>query len=187
MKRQPVAETTAAADYGTAFVTTRDGRRAPARIGAGDGMELADVAFDKNTTVRVARRADPLLTILEPRRSNVEGRTRYLAAEQFRRDCAVADGAVGESERLGISGGGSGDGGRIAVLDAQTRVRRAWVSVRADDTDAETPDAIRLIVLGLFTPTAVDGSRRYIRGSARTLLLAGLDRLADHYGLITTR
>ena len=186
-KKRRMFEVAPAADYGPAMMRDRDGRLRAAWDGAAAGIELADVPDidrpDKRVTVRVARRRDPLMAILEPRRDG-PGRVQFLAAEQFRLDTALADGVRGENERLGISGGTSGDGPTQTMIDAQGRVQRAWLAIRGPQNEAEVADVVRLVVLGLATLESLDAARRTRRHTGRAILLVGLDRLACHYGLI---
>lgn len=180
-------EVAPAADYGPAMVRDCDGRLRPAWDGAAVGIELAEVPDidrpDKRVTVRVARRMDPLIAILEPRRDG-PGRMQFQAAEQFRRDCALADGVRGENERLGVSGGTPGCGPTETMIDAQGRVQRAWLAIRGPENDAEVADVVRLVLLGWATLERIDAARRVRRHTARAKLLVGLERLANHYGLI---
>ena len=78
-------------------------------IGAAAGIELTEIPDvarpGERFTVRVARRSDPLLSILDIRRDGPE-RAWFAAAEQFRTDSALADGAPGGSSilaRLGLA------------------------------------------------------------------------------------
>jgi len=177
------------ADYGTAFVATRDGRRAPAPIGASQGIELTDVPDidrpHKRVTVRVARRVDPILGILDIRKNDAD-RGRYLAAEQMRRDSAIADGAAGWNEQgsAGVSGGHGGLGPSAAMIDAQTAMRGVWRAVRGPENDAAMADVVRIVVLGFGTLALVASTKRCRHAAARDLLFRGLDRLVDHYGLM---
>ena len=185
-KKRRIIEIAPAADYGPAIIRGCDGRLRAAWNGADTGIELADVPDidrqDKRFTVRVARRRDPLMAILEPRRDG-PGRIQFLAAEQFRRDTALADGVRGENERLGISGGTAGDGPTQTMIDAQGRVQWAWVAILGPRNEAEVADVVRLVVLGLATLETLDAARRIRRHTGRAILLVGLDRLACHYGL----
>ena len=163
-----------------------DGRLRSAWDGAAAGIELADIPDidrpDKRVTVRVARRTDPLVAILEPRRDG-PGRIQFLAAEQFRRDTALADGVRGENERLGVSGGTLGCGPTQVMIDAQGRVQKAWSAIRGPGNDTSAADVVRCVVLGGATLERVVEARRATRQTARPLLIDGLERLACHYGL----
>jgi len=174
-------------DYGPAITRDHRGRPVPAAIAAGLGVELADVPdLDRpgvRVTVRVARRADPLVGILDWSSRSGPDASRYMAALQFRRDSAIADGAHGEIERIGVSGGGSNGGPTIARLDAQGRVRRAWLAIRGPTNDAWVAQVITAMVLGFATLEAAQRISHCRRETARERLEVGLDRLADHYGL----
>ncbi len=185
-KKHRVIEVAPAADYGPAIIRDSAGRLRTAWAGADAGIELAEVPDidrpHKRVTVRVARRTDPLIAILEPRRDG-PGRMQFQAAEQFRRDSALADGVRGENERLGVSGGAPGYGPTETMIDAQGRVQRAWLAIRGPQNDADVADVVRLIVLGWATLERIDAARRVRRHTARAMLLTGLERLASHYGL----
>lgn len=185
-KKRRMIEVAPAADYGPAMIRDRDGRLRAAWDGAAAGIELADVPDinrpDKRVTVRLARRTDPLIAILEPRRDG-PGRMQFQAAEQFRCDSALADGVRGENERLGVSGGTLGCGPTETMIDAQGRVQRAWLAIRGPQNEAEVADVVRLVVLGWATLERIDAARRVRRHTGRAMLLIGLERLAIHYGL----
>lgn len=125
---------------------------------------------------------DPLIAILEPRRDG-PGRIQFLAAEQFRRDTALADGVRGENEHLGVSGGTVNGGPTQVMIEAQEQVRRAWLAIRGPQNEADVADVVRLVVLGWATLERIDAARRVRRHTARAMLLIGLERLAIHYGL----
>lgn len=184
-KKRRMIEIAPAADYGPTMIRDRDGRLRAAWDGAAAGIELADVPDidrpDKSVTVRVARRTDPLIAILEPRRDG-PGRMQFLAAEQFRRDSALADGVRGENEHLGVSGGTVNGGPTELMIEAQGCVQRAWLAIRGPQNDAEVADVVRLVVLGWATLERIDAARRVRRHTARAMLLVGLERLASHYG-----
>jgi hypothetical protein len=185
-KKRRMIEVAPAADYGPTMIRDCDGRLRAAWDGAAAGIEMADVPDidrpDKRVTVRVARRTDPLIAILEPRRDG-PGRMQFVAAEQFRRDSALADGVRGENEHLGVSGGPVGVGPTEVMIDAQGRVQRAWLAIRGLQNEAEVADVLRLVVLGWATLERIDAARRVRRHTGRTMLLVGLERLASHYGL----
>jgi hypothetical protein len=69
------------------------------------------------------------------------------------------------------------------VLQAQGRVRRAWAAVRGPGNDAAVADTVRLVVLGWASLRAIGDARRFHRQTAGALLVVGLERLANHYGL----
>ncbi len=185
-KKRRVIEVAPAADYGPAIIRDCAGRLRAAWDGADAGIELAEVPDidrpDKRVTVRVARRTDPLIAILEPRRDG-PGRIQFLAAEQFRRDTALADGVRGENEHLGVSGGTVNGGPTQVMIEAQEQVRRAWLAIRGPQNEADVADVVRLVVLGWATLERIDAARRVRRHTARAMLLIGLERLAIHYGL----
>ena len=185
-KKRRVTEAAPAADYGPAMIRGCDGRLRAAWDGAAAGIELADIPDvdrpDKRVTVRVARRTDPLVAILEPRRDG-PGRIQFLAAEQFRRDTALADGVRGENEHLGVSGSRTDGGPTQVMIDAQGRVQKAWSAIRGPRNDTSAADVVRCVVLGGATLERVVEARRATRQTARPLLIDGLERLACHYGL----
>ena len=185
-KKRRVIEAAPAADYGPAMIRDCDGRLRAAWDGADAGIELAEVPDidrpDKRVTVRVARRTDPLIAILEPRRDG-PGRMQFVAAEQFRRDSALADGVRGENEHLGVSGGTTDGGPTQVMIDAQGRVQKAWEAIRGPRNDTSAADVVRCVVLGGATLERVVEARRATRQTARPLLIDGLERLASHYGL----
>lgn len=174
-------------DYGTAY-RQRDGRVVPTGIGASDGVELAEVPDidrpgQRGATVRVARRADPLIAILDPRKDG-PGREQYLAAETFRRDSAIADGAANTNDPLGtwVSGGANGTGPTGAQIDAQTRMRAAWLAVRGPTNDADVANVVRLVVLGYATLERARTHAKRRHEVVRAWLIEGLESLAAHYG-----
>lgn len=185
-KKRRMIAVAPAADYGPTMIRDCDGRLRPAWDGADTGIELADVPDidrpDKRVTVRVARRTDPLIAILEPRRDG-PGRMQFVAAEQFRRDSALADGVRGENEHLGVSGGATDGGPTQVMIDAQGRVQKAWEAIRGPRNDTSAADVVRCVVLGGATLERVVEARRATRQTARPLLIDGLERLASHYGL----
>lgn len=159
----------------------------PSRIAAGNGIELADIPdIDRpdRRSVRVARRADPLLAVLLIRNRDRDDGQYYLAAERLRRDIDLAQGLVGEQERLGgVSGGGNSGGLPLTILNAQTRVRLAMEAARGSENNADIADVIRLVVGG-WVPLGVVTKRRRYGKPALNLLRDGLERLAVHYGMI---
>jgi hypothetical protein len=161
--------------------------RGSAAVQIAPDLELADIPDidrpNKRVTVRVARRVDPLILILDPYRRTGPGQVQFLAAEQLRRDTAIADGIRGEHAPPGISGGRTPGGPTETMLDAQGRVRRAWSAVRGPENNTAIADVVRLILLGWATLERLDASRRARRHTARRMLLVGLDRLAEHYGI----
>lgn len=173
------------ADYGHAF-HRRNARLVPTRIGAADGMELADVAdIDKpnkrDATVRVARRIDPLIAILDIKHEGPE-REQYLAADKFRGYSAIADGIRPMNWALFVASRADGQTPGQLMLDAQRKVRLAWIAIRGPENNSLVADVVRLVVLGYITLQAVDISRRCRHGASRILLDLGLCRLADYYG-----
>ncbi len=174
-----------ATDYGPAFTRGRDARPVPAWDGATDGIELADIPDiarpDTTHTVRVARRADPLVALLQPRKDG-PGRPQYVAAERFRMDTALADGVGGQSDGVAVQGGGGGVGPTGTMLDAQGRVRDAWLAIRGPANDGDIADVVRAVVLAWATlDTYRAAGRRVRRGTVREALDTGLNRLVDHY------
>lgn len=188
-KRRAELRVTDMVDYGPSITRDYRGRPVPAAIAAGIGVELADVPdIDRpgvRVTVRVARRSDPLSAILNWDSRTGPDASRYMAALQFRRDSAIADGALGEIERVGVSGGGANGGPTIARLDAQGRVRRAWLAIRGPTNDVWVAQVITAMVLGFATLESAQRISHCRRETARERLELGLDRLADHYGLTT--
>ena len=189
-------------DLGHAFVR-RNARIVPqARLGAAQGMELADIVdIDhpdrRGASVRVARRIDPLIAILDITHDG-PGRAQFLAAEEFRRHTAIADGIRPMNWASYIAHSLDGQTPAQIMLDAQRKVRQAWLAIRGpenqavirrpDDKIVVIPgeilaDVIRLVVLGLVTLQVVDMSRRCRHGTSRELLDIGLTRLTDHYGM----
>jgi hypothetical protein len=172
-------------DYGHAFIR-RNARVIPTRIGAADGMELADIVDidhpdKRGATVRVARRSDPLLGILDITREGAD-RGMFEAAEQFRFDSAVADGIHTENLWMMVHHPAEGQTPAQMRLDAQKKVREAWLAVRGPENNVVVADVIRLVVLGCVTLQVVDMSRRCRHGRSREALDLGLERLADYYG-----
>jgi hypothetical protein len=179
-------------DYGQAF-EHKHGRVLPRlRIAASDGMELADVVDidrpdQRGATMRVARRVDPLLVILDIADRDGPGPTQYLAAEQFRQHCHLANGsaAIVRADLLArvLSLGQASDTQApiLARLDAQRKVRQAWLAIRGRSNDLDVADVVRLVVLGWQSLHAVDKHRHWRNGRSRKLLDVGLVRLADHY------
>lgn len=191
-------------DYGHAFVR-RNARIVPqSRLGAADGMELADIAdIDhpdrRGATVRVARRIDPLIAILDLTHDG-PGRQQYLAAELFRRHNAVANGSRSVNWMMFCQSQPDGQTPAQLRLDAQSKVRESWLAIRGPENRAtiahkdplKSPivvpgeilaDVIRLVVLGHVTLQVVDNARRCRHGASRDVLDIGLNRLTDHYGL----
>jgi len=172
-------------DYGHAFVR-RNARMVPTRIGASHSMELAEIAdIDhpdrRGATVRVARRVDPLLGILDIGREG-PGRGQFDAAEKFRFDSAVADGIRTENLWMMVHVAADGQTPAQMRLDAQRKVREAWCAIRGRENNAIAADVVRLVVLGCVFLNKVDESRRCRHGQSRELLDLGLTRLADYYG-----
>jgi hypothetical protein len=173
------------ADYGHAFIR-RNARMIPTRIGAASDMELADIADidhpdKRGATVRVARRVDPLIAILDIHRDG-PGRQQFLAAEEFRWHASVADGQRAQELWTMIHGSADGQTPAQVVLDAQKKVRQAWLAIRGPENDSLVADVLRLVVLGWMTLQRVDESRRCRHGRSREVLDVGLSRLADYYG-----
>ena len=173
-------------DHGHAFVR-RNARIVPTRIGAAAGMELADIPdIDhpdrRGASVRVARRIDPLIAILDITHEG-PGRSQFLAAEEFRRYNAIANGIRPMAWASFIACAHDGQTPAQLLLDAQRKVRQAWLAIRGPENNTTVADIIRLIVLGYQTLQAVENARRCRHGSCRTLLDVGLTRLADHYNL----
>jgi hypothetical protein len=173
-------------DYGHAF-HRRNARVIPTRLGAADGVELADIPDiehpdRRGATVRVARRADPLILILDITHDG-PGRAQFLAAEEFRRYSAIADGIRPANWLLFCRSVADGQTPAQLLLDAQRQVRRAWFAVRGPENNALVADVVRLVVLGYRTLQAVDNARRCRHGTSRNLLDVGLNRLTDHYGM----
>ena len=174
-------------DYGHAFVR-RNARIVPqARLGAAQGMELADIVdIDhpdrRGATTRVARRIDPLIAILDITHDG-PGRAQFLAAEEFRRHTAIADGIRPMNWASYIAHSLDGQTPAQILLDSQRRVRQSWLAIRGPENNAIVADVIRLVVLGYLTLQVVDMSRRCRHGTSRELLDIGLSRLTDHYGM----
>ena len=174
-------------DFGHAFIR-RNARVVPqARLGAAQGMELADIVdIDhpdrRGATVRVARRIDPLISILDISRDG-PGRAQYLAADEFRRHSAIADGIRPMNWASFVSINADGQTPAQLLLDAQRKVRQSWLAIRGPENNAIVADVIRLVVLGYLTLQVVDMSRRCRHGTSRELLDIGLTRLTDHYGM----
>lgn len=173
-------------DYGHAFVR-RNARLQPTRIGASQGMELADIVDidhpdKRGASVRVARRIDPLIAILDITRDG-PGRAQFLAAEEFRRHNAIANGIRPMAWASFISATADGQTPAQLLLDAQRKVRQSWLAIRGPENNALVADVIRLVVLGYMTLQVVDLSRRCRHGTSRELLDVGLTRLTDHYGM----
>lgn len=191
-KRMRNAEATSHADFGPRLA--RKGARIEAawkgaNIGILELAEMPDIARpDARHTVRVARRVDPLNALLgiRIRDGKLDGSPEMcallIAANRLRDDTALGEGARGQLDGLGLGGiRGSADGVSVAVLDAQTRVRRAWQAIRGPENDAMLADIVRCVVLGWATQEAVQQAGRCRRGTVRDALLTGLSRLADHY------
>ncbi len=181
-------------DYGTGFYR-EDGRWLPRkRIGASDGIELVDVVDikspDVRRTVRVARRKDPLLTILEIKlkdgrlEGTAENKALWIAADRFRNDTALAEGARGQMDNIGMPRGGSTDGAAVALVDANTRVRKAWQAIRGPENNHEVADVLRCIVLAWVTLETVQKTRRVRHGKVREALIMGLTRLEEHHAIL---
>ena len=174
-------------DHGHAFVR-RNARVVPqARLGAAQDMELADIAdIDhpdrRGASVRVARRIDPLIAILDLTHDG-PGRQQYLAAELFRRHNAVANGSRSVNWMMFCQSQPDGQVPAQRLLDAQRSVRAAWLAIRGPENNAVAADIIRLVVLGHVTLQVVDKARRCRHGTSRDMLDVGLNRLTDHYGL----
>jgi len=174
-------------DYGHAFIR-RNARIVPqARLEAAQGMELADIPdIDhpdrRGASVRVARRIDPLIAILDLSHDG-PGRQQYLAAEQFRRHNAVANGSRSVNWMMFCQVQPDGQVPAQRLLDAQRSVRSAWLAIRGPENNAIAADIIRLVVLGHVTLQVVDTTRRCRHGTSRAMLDLGLKRLTDHYGL----
>lgn len=179
------------ADYGQAY-TRRNARVVSSRIGAADGMELADIPDidrpDKRLTVRVARRVDPLFAILDPLDREGPGHVQFLAADKLRRDSARADGRMVTSGLysavVAIQSGTPDYEPPELRIAAQARCRAAWLAIYGRDNHAYAADVVRLVVLGFVTLATVDGLHGWLDHSrkSRRLLDEGLDRLAAHYG-----
>jgi hypothetical protein len=185
MKRRAALALATPADYGHAFAR-RNARVVPTRLGAADGMELADIADiehpdKRGATVRVARRIDPLIAILDIRHDG-PGRRQYLAAEDFRGDCAIADGQRTEDLWMMVRTAADGQTPAQIILDAQKKVREAWLAIRGPQNDAQVADVVRLVVLGWASLARADEARRCRNGRSRELLDIGLQRLAEYYG-----
>lgn len=187
MARQRRMATTAYVDYGPAITRDRKGRPIPAAIAAGLGVQMEDIPDldrpDTRLTVRVARRGDPLFGIIDIKSRDSADPVRYLAAQKFREDSAIADGIRDGKDLSGVRASGFNGGPTIAMLDAQSRVRAAWIAVRGPENDAIMADVIRLVVLGYATLDALQRAQRCRRETARAKLLEGMDRLATFYGL----
>lgn len=190
-KRKPSTVVTMdpVSDFGTAFARDRKGMFTPAKqIAAGASVELAYIPDldrpGKPASVRVARRVDPLLSVLDIRKRDRNDGQYYLAAEQFRRDVAIADGSVGEMERLGGVSSSTHSGPIDAIIDARTRARRALEAMRGSENNADIADVVRLVVVGWVPLDVLAQKRRYQSGTVRVLLDSGLRRLAVHYGLV---
>ena len=173
-------------DYGHAFVR-RNARVVPTRIGAAQDMELADIVDiehpdKRGATVRVARRIDPLITILDITHDG-PGRAQFLAAEEFRRHSAIANGIRPMAWMSYIATAADGQTPTQLLLDAQRKVRQSWLAIRGPENNTVVADVIRLVVLGHMTLQVVDMSRRCRHGTSRELLDLGLTRLTDHYGM----
>jgi hypothetical protein len=174
-------------DYGHAFVR-RNARIVPqARLEAAQGMELADIAdIDhpdrRGASVRVARRIDPLIAILDLTHDG-PGRAQFLACEEFRRHSAIANGIKPMNWLSFCQVQPDGQTPAQLLLDAQRKVRQAWLAIRGPENNALIADVVRLVVLGQMTLQVVDMSRRCRHGTSRELLDVGLQRLTEHYGL----
>ena len=173
-------------DYGHAFVR-RNARVTPTKIGAAAGMELADIVDiehpdKRGATVRVARRIDPLIAILDITHDG-PGRAQYLAAEEFRRYNAIANGIRPMAWMSYIATAADGQTPAQLLLDAQRKVRQSWLAIRGPENNAIVADIVRLVVLGQMTLQVVDNARRCRHGTSRDLLDLGLTRLTDHYGM----
>jgi hypothetical protein len=174
-------------DHGHAFIR-RNARVVPqARLGAAQGMELTDIPdIDhpdrRGASVRVARRIDPLIAILDVHRDG-PGRSQWLAAEEFRRHNAIANGIRPMAWASFISTHPDGQTPAQILLDSQRKVRQAWLAIRGPENNAQVADVVRLVVLGQMTLQVVDMSRRCRHGTSRELLDVGLSRLTDHYGM----
>lgn len=179
---------TEAADHGPGF-SQRDARWVPVlALAAGQNMELAEIPDidrpEQRRTKRVARRVDPLLVVLDLHKADGPDREMYLAAERFRRDAKNADGnsnsAIARLESR-VSETPTGTEPTQRQLDAQERMRRAWVAIRGPENNELVADTVRLVVLGWATCRAVESARRCGHGRAKELLREGLDRLVEHY------
>lgn len=175
------------ADYGSGFARV-GARIVSLPIGAAAGIELAEVPDidrpDTRHVVRVARRVDPLLGILDIRRDSPQ-RDWFVAAETLRRDAALADGVSGRGyDMQSASGRSTGPEPTLRMIDAQTRCRAAWEAVRGATNDVLCADVLRVVVLGYATLGRAQeryGWKDFRR--VRKLLDVGLERLAAHYGL----
>lgn len=177
----------AQADYGPAY-TRSNARPIPAWTGAATGLVLDDIADiarpDSRHTVRVARRRDPLIALLEPRKDG-PGRDQFLCAERFRSDIAIADGVGGQSDGVVVQGGAGGIGPTGTMIDASARVRAAWEAIRAPSNQSDVADVIRCVVLAWATLDAYRAAGRCVRrGTLREALDVGLRRLVSHYELM---
>jgi hypothetical protein len=179
-------------DYGQAF-ERRHGRVLPnSKLAASDGIELADVADidrpdQRGATVRVARRVDPLLIILDITDRDGPGASQFLAAEQFRQHCHLANGSAAMvradllARVLSLGHASDSQAPILARLDAQKKVRQAWLAIRGRSNDLDVADVVRLVVLGWQSLHAIDKHQHWRNGRSRKLLDLGLVRLATFY------
>jgi Domain of unknown function (DUF6456) len=188
----PLPDLSTGADFGHAFVRRQGRLIATPRIAAADGVTLDEVAdIDRpgtGMTTRVARRADPLLGILNIRSSSGPDRAWFLIAEKFRTDFTLATAKptkLASYDRISISRSHADRGPTQLALAAIDRVRRAWKTIAGPERDMQLVKVLWLVLIGSRTLQQVDtimGFRCKNRKSRR-LLNAGLGRLAVHYGL----
>jgi hypothetical protein len=181
-------------DYGTGF-SRRNARIVPnLRLASSQGMELADVVDvsrpdARSATVRVARRQDPLTTILDIRNREGPDAAHYMAAEELRKHSWLADSSLNYCHPdlfegvLHVGAHGDPQMPMLSRIDAQKKVRQAWLAVRGSGADgADIADVVRMVVLAWATLQQVERHRHWRHGRSRPLLDAGLSRLAEHYG-----
>lgn len=176
-------------DYGTGF-KRRGGRNILLdELAAADGMELVSIPDpsreDARHEVQVARRNDPLMSILDIYDRAKNDALHYLAAERLRADTYHAQVKLEPIDLEGLAGSASGGHPTDRQIDALERVRGAWLAVRGPDNDAMVAAVVLRVVIGFSTLVRVDQTYRW-RDKGRTsrkMLVEGLERLAKYYGV----
>ena len=153
----------------------------PSAIDYGTGaipVVIEDVAEGTRSTIRRARRADPL--------SRIDGCTPEMraAAAIYRQAVEHCEAGRGMGPLpWAIDRDRRGDGGGAELLPQERAMSAAEWARRGDDAMGNRCAHItRSVVVSGVTLLAYENMMQWRRGGGRTVLLAGLDALAGEYG-----